>query len=53
MRVSTQATAKLLVLVEGLKPGTTYYYAVAYVRADGIRTGLKSATKQFTTRQHP
>jgi phosphodiesterase/alkaline phosphatase D-like protein len=38
------------VRVNGLTPGTTYYYRVDSAQADGIGMGLKSSTNQFTTR---
>jgi phosphodiesterase/alkaline phosphatase D-like protein len=41
------------VRVDGLKPGTTYYYMVDSTQADGTSIGVKSAVNQFTTRQHP
>jgi hypothetical protein len=37
------------VRLDGLQPGTTYYYTVDIVRADGTSMGLKSPVKQFTT----
>lgn len=41
------------VRVDGLKPGTTYYYMVDSTQADGTSIGVKSTVNQFTTRQHP
>ena len=38
------------VRVDGLKPGTTYYYRVDSVQASGASDGVKSAVKHFTTR---
>jgi hypothetical protein len=41
------------VRVDGLQPGTTYYYTVDAVQGDGTGTGVKSTVNQFTTRPHP
>jgi len=41
------------VRVDGLKPGTAYYYTVDAMLGKGSRAGLKSPVQQFTTRQHP
>jgi hypothetical protein len=41
------------VRVDGLQPGTTYYYTVDSTQADGTSIGVKSTVNQFTTRQHP
>ena len=38
------------VLLEGLKPGTTYYYWVESAQANGNTDGVRSRTSQFTTR---
>jgi Purple acid Phosphatase, N-terminal domain len=38
------------VRIEGLKPGTTYYYTVDSMEANGTGDGVKSAVKEFTTR---
>jgi len=38
------------VRVDGLKPGTTYYYRVDSMQASGASDGVKSAVKTFTTR---
>ncbi|MDB5221293.1 MAG: hypothetical protein JWO86_9220 [Myxococcaceae bacterium] len=38
------------VRVEGLRLGTTYYYKVDSIGADGKSDGVKSTVKQFTTR---
>ena len=38
------------VLVDELKPGTTYYYKVDSVEANGNADGVKSPVKHFTTR---
>jgi hypothetical protein len=37
------------VMIEGLMPGTTYYFTVDAAHADGIGMGLKSPVNQFTT----
>jgi phosphodiesterase/alkaline phosphatase D-like protein len=37
------------VRIDGLTPGTTYYYTVDAAQADGIGMGLKSSVNQFTT----
>jgi phosphodiesterase/alkaline phosphatase D-like protein len=37
------------VRMPGLTPGTTYYYRVGSMGADGTDDGQKSAVKQFTT----
>jgi phosphodiesterase/alkaline phosphatase D-like protein len=37
------------VRVEGLKPGTTYYYRVTSEGSDGRSDGVKSTVTQFTT----
>jgi purple acid phosphatase-like protein len=37
------------VRLDGLKPGTTYYYTVGSMEANGADDGTKSAVKQFTT----
>jgi Purple acid Phosphatase, N-terminal domain len=39
------------VRVDGLKPGTTYYYTVDSTRPDGTSDGVKSTVNEFTTRQ--
>jgi hypothetical protein len=41
------------VRVDGLRPGTTYYYTVEAVQANGIPDGVKSAVNPFTTPAHP
>jgi purple acid phosphatase-like protein len=41
------------VRIDGLTPGTTYYYTVDAAQADGIGMGLKSPVKRFTTRPPP
>jgi hypothetical protein len=38
------------VRIDGLAPGTTYYYTVDAEQADGTGIGLKSPVSQFTTR---
>jgi phosphodiesterase/alkaline phosphatase D-like protein len=40
------------VRVDGLRPGTTYYYTVESVQATGTPDGVKSTLNQFTTPQH-
>jgi len=37
------------VRVDGLKPGTTYYYTVDSTRPDGSSDGVKGTVHQFTT----
>jgi Purple acid Phosphatase, N-terminal domain len=37
------------VRMDDLKPGTTYYYTVASMEANGADDGTKSTIKQFTT----
>jgi hypothetical protein len=37
------------VRMDGLKPGTTYYYTVGSIEANGREDGVVSAVKQFTT----
>lgn len=37
------------VRLEGLKPQTTYYYAVTSTASDGERDGVESSVYQFTT----
>src|SRR5258707_7487403 len=37
------------VRMDDLKPGTTYYYTVGSMEANGTDDGTKSAVKQFTT----
>jgi hypothetical protein len=37
------------VRVDGLKPGTTYYYTVDSTRPDGTSDGVKGTVNQFTT----
>jgi len=41
------------VRIDGLAPGTTYYYTVDAAQADGIGIGLKSRVNRFTTRPRP
>lgn len=41
------------VRIDGLTPGTTYYFTVDAAQADGIGVGLKSPVSQFTTRPRP
>jgi hypothetical protein len=37
------------VRVDGLKPGTSYYYTVDSMGGDGTRDGLESTVYQLTT----
>jgi Purple acid Phosphatase, N-terminal domain len=37
------------VRMDGLKPGTTYYYTVASMEANGTDDGTRSTIKRFTT----
>ena len=37
------------VLMENLKPGTTYYYTVSSIESNGTSDGVKSPVKKFTT----
>src|SRR6195256_2050821 len=39
------------VRVDGLMPGTTYYYTVDSTGPDGTSDGMKGKVNQFTTRQ--
>jgi hypothetical protein len=41
------------VRMDDLKPGTTYYYTVGSMEANGTDDGTKSAVKQFTTPGEP
>ena len=41
------------VRMDGLKPGTTYYYTVGSMESNGRDDGTKSAVKQFTTPVEP
>ena len=41
------------VRIDGLTPGTTYYFTVDAAQADGIGMGLKSSVNQFTTHPRP
>jgi len=38
------------VRIEGLQPGTTYYYTVDSMEANGAGDGLKSSVEHFTTK---
>jgi Purple acid Phosphatase, N-terminal domain len=38
------------VRVDGLQPGTTYYYTVDSMEGNGTRDGVKSPLRHFTTR---
>jgi phosphodiesterase/alkaline phosphatase D-like protein len=46
-------TVTYRVRIEGLAPGTTYYFTVDAAQADGINMGLKNVVSQFTTRPRP
>ena len=52
-RNRNQPSMTFRVRVDGLKPGTTYYYSVESVQANGIPDGVTSPVKRFTTPQHP
>jgi|SRR5260370_11431328 hypothetical protein len=41
------------VRMDDLKPGTTYYYTVGSMEANGTDNGTKSTVKQFTTPGEP
>jgi hypothetical protein len=41
------------VRIDGLAPGTTYYFTVDAAQADGIGMGLRSPVNRFTTRSRP
>jgi len=41
------------VRMDGLKPGTTYYYTVDSMEPNGKSDRVKSTVKRFTTPQHP
>lgn len=41
------------VRIDGLAPGTTYYFTVDVAQADGIGIGLKSPVNRFTTPSRP
>jgi hypothetical protein len=41
------------VRIDGLMPGTTYYFTVDAAQADGLGMGLKSRVNRFTTRPRP
>jgi hypothetical protein len=41
------------VRLDDLKPGTTYYYTVGSIEANGKDDGTKSTVKQFTTPSEP
>jgi hypothetical protein len=43
------ASAIFRVRMDDLKPGTTYYYTVGSIEANGKEDGTKSAVKKFTT----
>jgi hypothetical protein len=41
------------VRIDGLTPGTIYYFTVDAAQADGVGIGLKSRVSRFTTRPRP
>ena len=43
------ASTVFRVRLDNLKPGTTYYYTVDSMEANGTDDGMKSAVKKFTT----
>ena len=47
------ASTVFRVRMAGLKPGTTYYYTVGSMEANGTDDGTKSTVKQFTTPGEP
>ena len=47
------ASTLFRVRMDDLKPGTTYYYTVGSMGADGADDGTKSTVKQFTTPGEP
>jgi hypothetical protein len=49
----SQANMVYRVRIDGLRPGTTYYFTVDAAQAEGIGLGLKSPVRQFTTRPGP
>jgi phosphodiesterase/alkaline phosphatase D-like protein len=52
-RNRSHAEMTFRVLLQDLKPGTTYYYWVESVQANGSPDGVKSGVSQFTTPQGP
>jgi hypothetical protein len=45
----SQPSTVFRVRMDSLKPGTTYYYTVGSMEANGTDDGTKSTVKQFTT----
>lgn len=43
------ATMTYRVWIDGLAPGTTYYYTVDAAQADGVALGLRGPVSRFTT----
>jgi hypothetical protein len=50
---SNAATMTYRVWLDGLAPGTTYYYTVDAAQADGIALGLRGPVSRFTTPPRP
>jgi hypothetical protein len=49
----THPTSVFRVRMQGLKPGTTYYYTVSSTESNGKDDGVKSTVKKFTTPVEP
>jgi phosphodiesterase/alkaline phosphatase D-like protein len=47
------ATMTYRVWIDGLAPGTTYYYTVDAAQADGVALGLHGPVARFTTPPRP
>jgi phosphodiesterase/alkaline phosphatase D-like protein len=52
-RNKSHAEITFRVLLQGLKPGTTYYYWVESAQATGNPDGVRSDVSQFTTPHRP
>jgi hypothetical protein len=52
-RIQNQPNMTYRVRMDGLAPGTTYYFTVDSAQADGIGMGLKSPVNRFTTPSLP
>lgn len=52
-RNRSHAEMTFRVLLQGLKPGTTYYYWVESVQANGNPDGVRSGVSQFTAPYRP
>jgi phosphodiesterase/alkaline phosphatase D-like protein len=52
-RNRSHAEMTFRVLLQGLSPGTTYYYWVESVQANGNTDGMRSRISQFTTPHGP